>query len=240
VTTGEVIAGEVGGVMMKPVPVTVTVVPGTAVPGASLITGSPAVSPTVITAGGAGPGAPTTFVSMVNNALAHRAGLTFAQAVTVIGQETLPSPNVWHELDVWAFSATTGGAVVDDDGGGGEDGGGGDEGEEGGGEEDDGGGDGGDGVVKVPVRLPASSSLHIASSETSGLVIEQAGDWASATRGLTRHISTAGHSRITATKAVALLASQCRNVIALPLAAARLPGACTFIYGEGRGRALDT
>lgn len=98
-TAGEVTAGEVGGAMMKPVPVTVTVVPGTAAPGASLITGSPAVSPTVITAGGAGPGAPTTFVSMVNNALAHRSGLTFAQAVTVIGQETLPSPNVWHELD---------------------------------------------------------------------------------------------------------------------------------------------
>lgn len=84
-------------------------------------------------------------------------------------------------------------------------------------------------MVKVPVRLPASSRLHIASSGTSGLVIEQAGDWASATRGLTRYISTAGHSRITAAKAVALLASQCLNVIALPLAAGRLPGACTLI-----------
>jgi len=91
-----VTAGEVAGVEMKPVPVTFTVVPDTALAGARLITGLPAASLTVIAAGGADPGAPTTFVSMLNDALAHRTGLAFAQAFTVIGnvQETLPPANV--------------------------------------------------------------------------------------------------------------------------------------------------
>jgi hypothetical protein len=95
-TAGEVGDAEAGDTGMKPEPVTVTGAPATAIAGARSITGLPAVSPTVITAGDAGPGAPTMFVSMLNGALAHRAGLAFAHAVTVIGnaQETLPPANV--------------------------------------------------------------------------------------------------------------------------------------------------
>lgn len=68
-------------------------------------------------------------------------------------------------------------------------------------------------MVKVPVRLPTSSTLHDAASETSGLLMEQDGGWASAAGTLTRQISTAAHSRITVVTAVILLANQCRDVM---------------------------
>src|SRR6185437_11948405 len=99
-------------------------------------------------------------------------------------------------------------------------------------------GDGGDGVVKVPVRLPASSTLHDAASETSGLLMEQDGGWASAAGTPTRQTSAAAHSRITVITAVILFANQCRNVIAVTLAAGRQTGVYALTRTERPDREL--
>jgi hypothetical protein len=124
-------------------------------------------------------GAPMMFVSMPKGALAQRAGLTSAQALTVIwlAHEMLPPANVWHALgDCDAGSC---------------------------------------GAVKLPVRLPASSSVQVAFSVPSALVIEQPpADWASAPGASDTQIRTAGHSRIMITKAAILFGCRCRDVIA--------------------------
>src|SRR5215471_20119079 len=76
----------------------------------------------------------------------------------------------------------------------------------------------GTGTVKEPVRLPASSRVQVcASRDTSRLLIEQPAGCASATAACGRQISTAGHSRITTTKAVILCLCRCCNAIALTL-----------------------
>ena len=76
---------------------------------------------------------------------------------------------------------------------------------------------GGWGAVKLPVRLPASSRVQVALSVTSALLIEQPpADWASAPGAPCRQIRTAGHSRITITKAAILVGCQCRDAIAEP------------------------
>jgi hypothetical protein len=71
------------------------------------------------------------------------------------------------------------------------------------------------GAVKLPVRFPASSRVQVALSVTSALLIEQPpADWASAPGASGRQIRTAGHSRITITKAAILFGCQCRDAIA--------------------------
>jgi hypothetical protein len=184
VTGGEVAGGEVAGATTKPVPVTVTDVPGGPCEGASVITGLPAVGSTIrAKTGDADAGAPRLVVSMLKDALAHSAELASAQALTVIWfvHVVLPPANVWHVSGVWV-----------------------------------GNGVGACGAVKVPVRLPASSRAQVASSETSGLLIEHPADWACATAECDRQIGTASHSSITITRAAALCGCRFRNAIALP------------------------
>src|SRR5215472_9086352 len=100
---------------------------------------------------------------------------------------------------------------------------------------------GGSGTVKEPVRLPASSRAQVgALRETSRLLIEQPAGCASAAAACGRQISTAGHSRITTTKAVILYVCRYCNVIALTLAAARLTGVRALLMRSGEARTRYT
>jgi hypothetical protein len=76
--------------------------------------------------------------------------------------------------------------------------------------------------------------VQVALSVTSALLIEQPpADWASAPGASVRQIRTAGHSRITITKAAILFGCQCRDVIAEPLTVALLTDVAPLLMRSG-------